>query len=150
MLIAGVIALCGLGLVFADEDTLCIPMGDIVIEAPEDIESKRTPVEFPHSTHFRYTCQTCHHAWDSESPILSCMASGCHDLTSLSKNAETGKPDEASAVRYFKTAYHGTCIGCHKNIKKQNSEIEKSYATIKTPLQASGPTGCTECHPREE
>ena len=152
LLVAGVLVLGGMGLVLADEDedTMCIPMGEIVIEAPENYESKRAPVEFPHSIHFKYTCHTCHHTWDSESPIVACMTSGCHDLTSPSKNVDTGESDETSAARYFKAAYHGTCIGCHKNIKQQNSEIEKSYATIKTPLQNSGPTGCTECHPREE
>ncbi|MGD8883230.1 MAG: hypothetical protein PVI82_15140, partial [Desulfobacterales bacterium] len=33
------------------EDEMVVPMGIIVLEPPESVESKRSSVEFPHSTH---------------------------------------------------------------------------------------------------
>ena len=142
------IAAYGIGRVVAGdaEETLCIPLGTILIEPPDDVDAKRSAVEFPHSTHFGYTCNTCHHTWDGETPIFSCTASGCHDLTG-SRSAE-GTLDPELAVRNFKTAFHGSCITCHKNIKLKNRQIEKSYS-LSTPMQNSGPTSCNSCHPKE-
>ena len=128
------------------EDTLCIPMGTILIEPPSDVDAKRSSVEFPHSTHFEFTCKTCHHTWDGETPVLSCTTSGCHDLTS--SRSEDGKVDPELAVKNYKTAFHGSCLGCHKSIKVKNSQIEKSYS-LTTPMQSSGPTSCNFCHPKE-
>jgi hypothetical protein len=34
------------------EDEMVVPMGTIVLEPPESVEPKRSPVDFPHSTHF--------------------------------------------------------------------------------------------------
>jgi hypothetical protein len=149
LLICGIIfAGYGISWVAAEdaEDTMCIPMGTILIEPPSDVDAKRSSVEFPHSTHFDYTCKTCHHTWDGETPVLSCTTSGCHDLTR--SRSEDGKVDPELAVRNYKNAFHGSCIGCHKNIKAQNSQIEKSYS-LTTPLQSSGPTSCNDCHPKE-
>ena len=142
------IAAYGIGVVVAGdaEDTMCIPMGTILIEPLDDVDAQRSPVEFPHSTHFEYTCKTCHHTWDAETPILSCTTAGCHDLTS-SRSAD-GKIDPALAVRNYKTAFHGSCIVCHKDIKAKNHRIEKSYS-LTTPIQNSGPTSCNSCHPKE-
>lgn len=146
-----ILAIFSFGLVIAGEpeDSMCIPMGTIVIEPPDQIESKRTPVEFPHATHFNYTCKTCHHKWDRETPVLSCMAAGCHDITAIPKKVEGNKVDSELSGRYYKAAYHSACIGCHKTIKQQNKAIENSYRSATTSIQSSGPTGCSECHPKE-
>jgi hypothetical protein len=138
----------GIGFVLAEDaaDTMCIPMGTILLEAPAGVVAKRSPVEFPHSTHFEFTCKTCHHTWDGETPVLSCSTSGCHDLSQL--RSDDGKIDPALAVRNFKAAYHGSCIACHKDINLQNKEIEKSYS-LTTPMQNSGPTSCIACHPKD-
>jgi hypothetical protein len=150
VLLIGAVIIAGydIGWVVAEnaEDTMCIPMGTILIEAPGDVEARRSSVEFPHSTHFEFTCKTCHHTWDNETPILSCTASGCHDLTR--SRSEDGKIDPTLAMRNFKAAFHGNCIDCHKRIKLQNSKIEKSYS-LTTPMQNSGPTSCNICHPKE-
>jgi hypothetical protein len=145
LICAAIIAGYGIGWVLA-EDTMCIPMGTILIEPPDGVEAKRSSVEFPHSTHFEYTCKTCHHTWDGETPVISCSTSGCHDLNG--SRSENGKIDPALAVRSFKRAFHDSCVACHKNIKAQNSKIEKSYS-LTTPMKNSGPTSCNECHPRE-
>ena len=146
-----VLAIFSFGLVTAgeSEENMCIPMGDIVIEPPDQVESKRAAVTFPHATHFTYTCSTCHHTWDRETPVLSCRTAGCHDVAVIPKNAEGNKADPALSVRYYKAAFHSACIGCHKTIKKQNKAIEDSYRSAKTSIKRSGPTGCNECHPKE-
>ena len=156
LICALIIAGYGIGWVAAGdaEDTMCIPMGTILIEPPSGVDAKRSSVEFPHSTHFEFTCKTCHHTWDGETPVVSCTTSGCHDLTS--SRSEDGKMDPELAIRNYKNAFHGSCkictcflnINAHKNIKIQNSKIEKSYS-LTTPMQNSGPTGCNFCHPKE-
>ena len=146
-----ILATFSFGLVIAEEsrESLCIPMDTIVIEPPDQIEPKRTAVGFPHAIHFNYTCNTCHHKWDRKTPVLSCMAAGCHDAAINPKILEGQGLDPDVAIRYYKAAYHSACIGCHKKIKQQNKEIENAYRSFKTPIQRSGPTGCAECHPKE-
>lgn len=146
-----ILAIFSFGLVIAGEsgESMCIPMGTIVIEPPDQIESKRAAVMFPHATHFSYTCSTCHHKWDRETPVLSCMATDCHDIATIPKKAEGNKADPELSSRYYKAAYHSACIGCHKEIKQQNKAIESSYRSVTTSIQSGGPTGCSECHPKE-
>lgn len=144
------LALLSFGLVIADEsgNNLCIPLGTILLEPPEEVDPKRAAVEFPHAVHFDYNCKACHHTWDGESPVLSCMTSGCHDLAQKPTKEERAADPEL-ALRYYKDAYHAACIGCHKEIKKQNRAMENSYRSDTEPIQSSGPSGCTECHPKE-
>jgi hypothetical protein len=145
VILIGVIAVGGV--IAGDaEDTLCIPMGTLLIEPPDGVEAKRSPVDFPHSIHFDYTCKTCHHTWDGENPILSCTTSGCHDLTSV--RSDDGKLEPDLLVRNFKNAFHKNCIDCHMEINRKNHELEETYS-LKKSLQKSGPTSCNSCHPRE-
>jgi hypothetical protein len=132
----------------ADEQ-MCVPMGDITI-SPLAEEAKRSEVSFPHAVHFSYACQECHHKWDGQTPIQSCSTSECHDLDQAPK-AEDNQPvdDQLISVRYHKKAYHEMCIGCHKEIKAQNKELEETLASLDEPLPAAGPTGCNQCHPKE-
>lgn len=153
LLMVGVVilAIVSFSLVLAEEseDSMCIPMGTIILEPPDGVESKRATVEFPHATHFNYSCNTCHHKWDRETPVLSCMTANCHDLAIRPKKSEGHNVAPELVVRYYKAAYHDACIGCHKKIKKQNKAIEDSYRSATTPIQPSGPTGCADCHPKE-
>ncbi|MBI5063205.1 MAG: cytochrome c3 family protein [Desulfatitalea sp.] len=137
------------GTVWAAEDEMCVPMGIITLE-PLSAEAKRVAVEFPHAVHFGYGCQQCHHTWNRESAITGCSASGCHDLGEAPKT-EDGRPskDAAQHVRYFKNAYHGMCIGCHKAINKENQKFQATRISTDQKLAASGPTGCIQCHPTE-
>ena len=147
MISVAVVLMFGIGWDVADEaeDTLCIPMGTITLEAPAGVDAQRAEVEFPHSVHFDFNCKECHHTWDGETAILSCTASGCHDLTQVPE--EGFKPGES--VAYYKSAFHDACIGCHKSIKLRNKKLEKSMVSLEGELQRSGPTGCTGCHPKE-
>jgi hypothetical protein len=128
------------------EENMIVPMGIIVLQPPEGVEQKRSSVEFPHAVHFSNSCQVCHHTWEGTEQIKGCMTSGCHDLT----EAQTKSKDPALTIRYYKKAYHEMCIGCHREIKASNKKLELSGRAIKGTLPATGPTGCIECHPKEE
>jgi hypothetical protein len=81
--------------------------------------------------------------------LTGCMTSGCHDLAALPKKGE-GKPvDAEAAMKYYKTAYHEMCIGCHKEIKQKNKALAASGKVLEDKLPSTGPTSCNECHPKE-
>lgn len=128
-------------------DEMCVPLGEITLKPLVD-EAQRAEVDFPHAAHFGYSCQTCHHKWDNASSITGCTTSGCHDLDAVPRT-DTGKPvdDPTLRARYYKDAYHGMCIGCHKEIKKENKAKEASKTALGQALAPAGPTGCIQCHP---
>jgi hypothetical protein len=129
----------------APED-MCVPMGRIVIKAPEGIEVKRSAVAFPHAQHFDIACVTCHHTWGRTEPIVGCMTSGCHDLLEPPKQKPGEPRADESSIAYFKAAYHKLCINCHKEIKVKNLALQQALKTLDKPLPKSGPTSCSECH----
>jgi hypothetical protein len=126
------------------EEAMCVPMGSITIAAPAKAE--RPPVQFPHGKHFAYSCNQCHHGWTGPEPIASCSTGGCHDLAKAPEKPATGKLDKTQSIRYFKEAFHQSCIGCHKANKIKNAELERSRQVLKENLGPTGPTGCIECH----
>lgn len=126
-------------------EEMCIPMGSITLSAPDSVEAKRSEVEFPHGVHFGYSCASCHHTWTGTEPIVSCQTSGCHDLAATPKDK---KGKEQDAVRYYKTAYHTLCIGCHKDIDTKNKDMAMSAQAAEEKIAATGPTGCVVCHPK--
>jgi hypothetical protein len=129
------------------EEGFCVPTGVIELFAPDSVESKRSPVEFPHAAHFDYNCKTCHHKWKNDSNLSGCMATGCHDGAKSPKKA--GKTDPEAVIKYYKNAYHVMCIGCHKQIQIDNKKLAVSGKILSSKLQNAGPTGCVGCHPRE-
>lgn len=134
----------------SEGETMCIPLGIIPLDPPEEVEAKRPPIPFPHSRHFAYTCITCHHQWEMDAPIENCTTSGCHDGTESPIKAGGGKVDEDLMINYFKTAYHKLCIGCHREMKAENAKLEKSGRILKSKLPNVGPTSCNGCHVKEE
>ena len=133
-----------------DAEEMCIPMGTILLEPLQGVEAKRTPVDFHHPTHFGFTCQTCHHTWESLEPIVGCATTGCHDVAEAPTKSEAGTIDKDLAARYYKKAYHTLCIGCHREMQIQNKALEMSGRVLKENLPATGPTGCIQCHVKEE
>jgi hypothetical protein len=136
-----VMAVVGLSAAGAAAEELCVPLDGITIEAPAGVRAERSPVEFPHGQHFSMACTQCHHKWQGTAENLNCTTSGCHDLTAAPEK-KSGIPD----YRYFKNAYHSSCIGCHKQIKADNRAAEMAR-TVETVQRPGGPTGCVECHP---
>ena len=126
-----------------------VPMGTITLSPPGSVEAKRSDVEFPHATHFGFECRTCHHKWEGPEVIQGCTTSGCHDVeVSPIKSGQKNVPKEES-IKYYKSAYHQMCIGCHKEMKRVNKELEMSLKKLPSELPITGPTGCFQCHPKE-
>ena len=128
------------------DEEMIVPMGTLELQPPEAVEAKRTAVAFPHSVHFTNTCQVCHHEWEGTEQIQGCMTSGCHDGTESPLKSK----DKSLEVSYYKKAYHEMCIGCHREIKRSNKQLELSGRSLDGALPAAGPTGCIQCHPKEE
>jgi hypothetical protein len=81
------------------------------------VEDVYEPVTFAHQTHslIAEDCGVCHHHTQAgQTPACG----KCHPTSAASK--ESNAPE-------LKDAYHGQCIGCHKEIEM-------------------GPRGCMECH----
>lgn len=131
------------------ENEMIVPMGTIEIAPPDGAEQTRSPVEFPHSRHFANVyCKTCHHDWSGTEVIKNCTTEGCHDLTvSPTKSQDASDPN--LAIRYYKTAFHQMCLGCHKERRIQNMKLEMSFKELKEKLIIPGPTSCIKCHPKE-
>ncbi|WP_461833325.1 cytochrome c3 family protein [Desulfothermus sp.] len=89
------------------------------------------PVNFPHQKHLRLGCPVCHHKWiDKKNPPKKCVDSGCHDILGA-KGAQMRAKNSAYNAYHNPTSNH-SCMGCHKNKKKQNL--------------ATGPIACKKCH----
>ena len=132
----------------ATMDAISVPVGRLALGPPVGVSAKRSAVPFPHSRHFDYTCKTCHHTWDGESPVQSCTVSECHDQLSAPKKAGRVSKEEAGSIRYFKFAFHRQCVSCHREISARNVRLKRSRRALNEPLEKTGPTGCIGCHPR--
>jgi hypothetical protein len=140
----------GVSLAVSEElDELCIPMQTLVLEPLSGAEQHRSPVQFPHATHFSYVCRRCHHDWNGKTEVQTCTTSGCHDQVKTPKNEGVAESSETLPIKYYKKAYHELCIGCHKDIKQKNKELELSKKTLTVELAKAGPTACIKCHPKQ-
>lgn len=153
----GLVILCvilslaaGVSLAVSEElDELCIPMKILELKPLSGVEQHRASVQFPHATHFNFSCQRCHHDWKGKTEVQNCTASGCHDQAKTPKNEGQKVSVDKLEIKYYKKAYHALCIGCHRDIREKNKEIEMSKNPIKTVLAKTGPTGCIQCHPKQ-
>jgi hypothetical protein len=149
VLLIGIVA-CASSVIAAEgTEEMCVPMGTITLAPPASVEAKRSPVAFPHSTHFSLSCYDCHHTWKGVEPITGCRATGCHDLDTLPRKENSKTIDKDKAFRYYKNAYHGKCIGCHKEMKQKIEQMANTLAGVEGKLPTTGPTGCIGCHPKQ-
>lgn len=130
-------------------DAITVPVGTLVLNPPSGIIAVRSPVAFPHSLHFTYACNQCHHKWDGLTPVKTCMAAGCHDAIDPPKKSEKALEYDLEAMPYFKYAYHKRCIGCHKDIRVVNQAREQNIMGTGGKISDLGPVGCVGCHERE-
>ena len=156
VLLIGLVACASWGIAIASEEEtateeteMCVPMGMIELGPPASVEAKRAAVAFPHDIHLTLACNSCHHTWEATEPITGCMTSGCHDLAALPRKEGSKTVDKEQAFKYYKNAYHGQCIGCHKTMKIEIQEMAKTLSSIEGKLPSTGPTGCIGCHPKE-
>ncbi|MFP4167337.1 MAG: cytochrome c3 family protein [Desulfonatronovibrionaceae bacterium] len=102
---------------------------ELTIQPPEEVNARKSAVDFSHDSHEDIDCTKCHHMWDGESDIQPCMDSGCHDIVKPN-------PKERRSIEYYYNAYHDMCYkGCHMDQKKAG--------------EPTGPTSCNGCHPKE-
>lgn len=149
MLLIGIAASASLGVAVAGDQEMCVPLGVITLKPPETVEPKRSAVPFQHGLHMTLACNNCHHTWEGTEPIQGCMAAGCHDLDTLPRKEGSKAIDKDEAYRYYKTAYHSSCIGCHKTMQQEIEKMANSFADIDGKLPVTGPVGCIGCHPKE-
>jgi len=133
-----------------DLKAMCVPLGILVLQPDDSVEPKKSAVEFDHSKHFVYDCKACHHKWDIKKEITNCTTSECHDLLKSPKKPTKYLSYTETGIKYYKYAFHRRCVGCHKEIKGKRKKMEMSYQVLATKLPNTGPTGCIECHPKEE
>ena len=135
----------------------------IRMENPAYEEHKRGIVEFTHKAHseeyaeqnpelYEHGCGTCHH--DDQGEPLTDLAAGdpvdlcidCHDKpgemprdVKKELRAEGLSRDEMKSreLEYHAEALHESCIGCHRDFKKQTRS-------------RAAPTTCSKCHPRDK
>ncbi|MCK5419312.1 MAG: cytochrome c3 family protein [Desulfobacterales bacterium] len=130
-------------------EAINLPLGKIVIKAPESVEPKRPPSYLTHSLHFGYMCSECHHTWEFNTQVKKCTAPGCHDLTVSARKSKKSGSNQPEEIMYYMRAYHKQCIVCHLELKRANLALEMSLKILKEKLPPTGPTGCIECHPVE-
>jgi hypothetical protein len=140
--IVALMVLLGQHLVLAEKDPekLMLPVGTMTLAAPPDSEREPqlSPVVFPHSLHFAYSCKDCHHEWDGTGPVQSCAAAGCHENLWAASPGTT--PLGEKRIKSLTGAYHQTCRDCHRNeLKAQKAAGMKRFYT--------GPIACEGCHP---
>lgn len=145
----GMIACVWMGIAVAADEEMCVPMGVITLEPPKSVEAKRASVAFDHSRHFVLACNQCHHTWEGAEPVTGCMTAGCHDLDTLPRKDDSKAIDKDLAFRFYKNAYHGQCIGCHKTMQQEIQQMASTLAGIDGTLPTTGPTGCIACHPKD-
>lgn len=129
-------------LIFAQEsqDELSLPTGTMMLAAPAHSKTKMSPVVFPHSTHFQFSCKSCHHEWDKVSPVEGCASSGCHEKLWASPPGSTPLRDRK--VKSLTGAYHRVCRECHRNQLEENKKNSMSTSTA--------PVTCEQCHPASQ
>ena len=140
--VAVLMVIWGQHLVLADKDPeqLMLPTGTMTLAAPPDAERepKLSPVVFPHSLHFAYSCTDCHHAWDKAGPVQSCAAAGCHENLWAAPPGTT--PLGEKRVKSLAGAYHQVCRDCHR-------QEEKNQKAAGNKRIYTGPIACEGCHP---
>jgi hypothetical protein len=122
-------------------------------EAPDTMtmESKLFPkhrmslITFTHKRHnvdYKIACDNCHHVykegknvWKEGDEVKKCDA--CH-TEAKAPRAKKGEPKLSKAEKikkYYYSAIHENCAGCHKELKKA--------------AKPTGPTVCTACHAKK-
>ena len=132
-----------------DDGYMRVPLGSIELEPLEGVAAKESSVDFPHSLHFDFRCQRCHHKWEYDEQLQSCTASGCHDQPETPGKGQGKKIRPEVRVKYFKIAYHQMCITCHKSLEAENLESGMPLEPLKERVATNLPTGCIECHPKD-
>lgn len=123
---------CGLfmiGLIFTFSSqalTTDAPPENMLLKSSQS--DKKPPAVFPHQMHAEaYDCGECHHGMADDGKqtpykdgmeIQSCES--CHNPDVLA-----GKKEGRNKLDEYKGAAHANCIGCHKEIAKEDPSKKK-------------------------
>ena len=98
-------------------------------------------VTFSHKKHhedYKIACTDCHHhyeggknVWKEGDEVKKCDA--CHSEAKAPKGDKSPKAEKIK--KYYYSAIHENCVGCHKELKKAG--------------KPTGPTSCKDCHPKK-
>jgi hypothetical protein len=142
-----VLAVAALGVVFLFAGVYATQQApdSVTMESKVFKKHKKALVTFSHKKHnvdYKIGCADCHHVykdgknvWKEGDAVQKCDA--CHSEAKAPK-AKEGEPKLSKAEqikKYYYSAIHENCAGCHKANKKKG-------------LEKPGPTSCTECHPK--
>lgn len=103
---------------------------ELFLDNPDAYRHKNRPgVTLPHETHMEeFECLDCHHDYDEIGENIfdeDTLEEGNEDLKCASCH-------DAGAHVDLKSAFHGQCIGCHRDLRKSG--------------EAKAPELCGECH----
>ena len=98
-------------------------------------------VTFTHKKHnvdYKIPCADCHHVykdgknvWKEGDAVDKCDA--CHSEAKAPKGDKSPKAEKIK--KYYYSAIHENCSGCHKALKKEG--------------KPTGPSSCKDCHPKQ-
>ena len=105
-------------------------------------EHKKGLVTFTHKKHnvdYKIPCADCHHVytdgkntWKEGDAVQKCDA--CHSEAKAPSGKDAPNMSKEEKIKkYYYSAIHENCAGCHKALKKE--------------AKPTGPTTCKECHP---
>lgn len=118
---------------------------DIVLDDQSVFTSRSRPaVDFPHMQHIdaEIECSSCHHRFQGgenvvdeaelEEDAAGIKCSDCHKTEPGFRFAAELDPTK----RTLQQAYHRMCMGCHRQLKKENRK--------------AGSVTCGGCHPKKK
>ena len=97
-------------------------------------------VIFNHSKHVmenKITCVDCHHQLEPGAEAIEKNCIDCHGTKAIRNNQQTRRSSNDKKARPYLIVLHDMCIGCHKEVKANNS-----YSKV--------PVSCWRCHIREK
>jgi predicted RNA-binding Zn-ribbon protein involved in translation (DUF1610 family) len=97
-------------------------------------------VVFNHSKHsmdYKITCVDCHHQLEPGAEAVEENCLDCHGSKAIRSNQESRRVSKENTARPYLIVLHDTCVGCHKEIKANNSN-------------SAVPVACWRCHIRKK
>ena len=103
-------------------------------------------VTFSHKKHhedYKLPCTDCHHhyeggknVWKEGDEVQKCTACHSEAKASTAKEGEPKLSQKEEIKKYYYSAIHENCVGCHMDLKKE--------------AKPTGPTACKDCHAKKQ
>jgi hypothetical protein len=122
------------------------PADTMTMESKLFPKHKKSIVTFTHKKHnvdYAIACADCHHVykdgknvWKEGDEVQRCDACHSEAKAPKPKEGEAKLSKEEKIKKYYYSAIHENCAGCHKELKKE--------------AKPTGPTTCKDCHPKAQ